>query len=723
AGIILGTAAYMSPEQAAGKTVDKRSDLWAFGVVLMEMLTGRQVFKGETVSHVLAAVLTQDPDWTTLPPGTPASIRRLLRRCLERDRRQRLSDAAMARLEIADAQTVDSSSPTERISPRRVAAMVIGSVLAGAVVATLAASAWTRPALTPMPLTRLTIALPPTLPLTASLQASSRVFAVAPDGSFLVYRAGSNGLMVVRPLDQLDASSLPGVVDVLDLAVSPDSRWICYVEGYVLKKIAVSGGAPVTLARLPSLSRGLSWIDDSSIIIGTNSPTAGLLRVPAGGGEPTVVTIPNLAQGELGHLLPSALPGGRAVLFTIGAARPDDSQIALLDLSTGQRTMLLRGGTDAQYVASGHLVYATAGGLSAVRFDVARRAVVGTPVRVIDRLGASGNGAQNASTTNAGTLIYLPEGVGDARPRLLVWVDRQGRETPITAPPRAYFTARIAPDGTRVAVSIRDQEQDIWVWDLSRQTLTRLTLDPLGDLAPTWTRDSRRIVFASTRTGVYNLYSRAADGTGADMRLTTSGNTQVPDSMTPDGAFVIGREVRTKTKADVVRVALNRGDGGATAADALVETPFDEWNADVSPDGRFIAYQSAESGQLEVYVQPYPHVANGRWQVSINGGYQPAWTRGGRELVYIDAGDHLVSVSVDTTTAIFHASRPTTLFTTTYVHKGSEEAFRSYDVSPDGQRFLMIKEGASGTAIASVPHFVVVEHWFEELKRLAPARQ
>ena len=582
----------------------------------------------------------------------------------------------------------------------------------------LALWAFTRPA-PPVaaPLTRFVITPPASLPLRLSLQGAARDFAVAPDGSFLVYRAGNQGQLVVRWLDWLDASPLAGVTSAVMPFVSPDSHWIGFVEDdLTLKKVAATGGPPVTLARLPIWPRGASWIDDA-LIIGT---TTGLLRVPAGGGEATVLTAPDRAHGEEGHVLPSALPGGLAVLFTIGAAEPQNAQVAMLDLQTGQHTTLIRGGRDAQYVASGHLVYLAGRAMSAVRFDLSRRAVVGDPVRVIDGMAGAPTGALNVAASQAGMLVYVPSGSDAVTLRSLVWVDRQGHETPIPAPPRPYQSARLSPDGTRVAVNIRDQENDIWVWDLSRQTLTRLTFDADIDLSPVWTPDGRRIVFASTRTGVYNLYAREVDGSSSDVRLTTGANTQLPDSVTADGAFVIGHEVRPRTKSDLVRFPLDPGRGAkAMAAEGLVETPFEEWNGEVSPDGRFLAYQSEESGQTQVYVRPYPRGANARWQVSSSGGMAPVWTRKGHELIYLDGAGRLTAVAVDTTASTVQTAMPVTLVTTAYAAPGP---WRAYDVSADGQRFLVMKEGAGRPQDASPPGFVVVQNWFEELKRLVPSK-
>ena len=718
-GMILGTARYMSPEQATGTHVDKRSDIWSFGVVLFEMLTGDRVFSGATMSDVIAAVLRAEPDWSALPPDTSASIRRLLRRCLEKDRTRRLDSAAAVGLELDDAGTTSAADAPPAPSPRRVVPIAIASVIGGALMAALASWLLLRPAAAP--LTRFTITPSPALPWRSSPQAAARDFAVAPDGSFLVYRAGEQGQLVVRWFDRLDASPLAGVASAVMPFVSPDSHWIGYVEeDLTLKKVAVTGGAPVTLARLPVWPRGASWVDDSTIIIGTISPMTGLLRVPAGGGEPTVLTTPDRAQGEEGHVLPSGLPGGGAVLFTIGADRPEKSQIALLDLKTGQRTTLFRGGRDAQYTASGHLVYLAGRAMSAVRFDLSRRAVVGDPVRVIDAVAASPTSALNVAVTAAGTLVFVPGDTGNQTLRSLMWVDRQGHETPIGAPARPYDSARLSPDGTRVAVSIRDQENDIWMWDLARKTLTRLTFDADVDMNPVWTPDGRRVVFASSRTGVFNLYARDVDESTPDVRLTAGANTQLPSSVTHDGAFVIGQEVRLHTRSDLVRVALAPGRGaGATAAESVVETPLDEWNGEVSPDGRFIAYESDESGQSEVYVRPYPQASNARWQVSSGGGTEPVWTRGGRELIYRVDALRLTAVPVETPGLAFRTGTPSTLAVRV---DPVSAAWRAYDVSADGQRFLVMRKPPDGLRATVPAGFVVVQNWFEELKRLVPAK-
>jgi Tol biopolymer transport system component len=484
-------------------------------------------------------------------------------------------------------------------------------------------------------------------------------------------------------------------------------------------KVAVSGGAPIALARLPLSPRGATWMDDATIIVATSSPTAGLLRVSAGGGEPTTLTTLDRAHGELGHWWPSMLPGGRAVLFTIEAESPQNAQIAVLDLQTGQHKMLVRGGADARYVTSGHLVYTSGQALYAVAFDPVQQTVMGDPMRVVDGVSVSSLGAAAATVTQAGTLAYVPRGAGNATPRSLVWVDRQGHETPVPVPAGAFVSPRISPDGTRVVVNTYDQDSDLWVWDLARKTLTRLTFDPGIDLSPVWTPDGRRVLFSSNRAGAYNPYVRAADGTGAEVRLATSTNAMYPISVTRDEAFVLGIEFKSRTAYDLVRVPLGKSATVTAPAETLLETRAAELDPEVSPDGNFIAYQSDESGRFEVYVRPYPQLSNGRWQVSTGGGTMPVWTRNGKELIYLDAATRLTAVSAETTGATFHAGTPTTLVSTAY---STPDSNRSYDVSPDGQQFLVIKEGSTSDRSGDAPQIVVIQNWLEELKRLVPAK-
>jgi serine/threonine-protein kinase len=579
---------------------------------------------------------------------------------------------------------------------------------------------------------------------------------LSPDGTHLVYVGGSSpgSQLLVRAIDQLEAVPLRGIVGAQDPFFSPDGRWVGFFTGEgggggELKKVSITGGPPVLVCRLPGppppggggggvKSRGASWGPDDTIVFATRDPGAGLLRVSAMGGEPTVLTTPDPAQGEQNHLFPSVLPDGRAVLFTITANGPvDHAQVAVLDLKTGQRKTLIRGGSQAEYVAPGYLVYASAGTLRAARFDPVRLDVLSDPVPIVEQVVTLSTGAARFSLSRQGTLAYVRGSGASEAKRSLVWVDRQAHEDPITAaPPRAYQYPRLSPDGTRVALDIRDQARDIWIWDLARQTLTRLTDAPATDEYPVWTPDSRRIIFESARAGITNLFWQAADNTGTVERLTNSPHIQVPTSISPDGTRLVFQEGMPKTGYDL-RVLRLDGSSTAPGADAapagraspsagpgagerptepLVQTIFIEYNGEVSPDGHWLAYQSNESGQDQIYVRPFPNVDSGHWQISTSGGTRPLWARSGRELFYLDRDNAMTSVPVHTTPA-FSPGNPTKLFGGRYLSASG----RTYDVSPDGQRFLMIKDNAVGDQTVA-PAIVVVLNWQEELKRLVPAK-
>jgi serine/threonine protein kinase len=717
---IVGTPAYMSPEQARGEVVDHRTDIWAFGCVLYEMLAGRRAFDGKTITDTLAAVLERAPDWGALPPSIPAPILALLRQCLQKDPRRRLHDIADARIQIDDALTAPAETSSATAS--RPAALTIASMVGGALVSALAMWLLTRPApQDSAPLARWSINASPALPPAKG----SHSIAIAPDGSFIAYVVGAGknqGRLVVRWRDRTEPTPIAGVSAATNLFVSPDSRWIGYVEisTFTLRKVAVTGGPPITLARLPGVPIGASWLDDSTAIIATNKGTTGLLRVAAGSAEPTGITELDDNHGELGHWHPSVLPGGRAVLFTIVAARPAVPQIAVVDLQTGRCTTLIQGGSDAHYVASGHLVYAWEGGLSAVRFDLKRLAVVGNAVRVLDGVVVDDSGGATAALTPTGTLVYVPGESPVVGPRSLVWVDRHGKEISIGAPPRAYVGPRLSPDGTRVAVEIRDQENDIWVWDLGRSAIRRLTDDPSIDRGPVWTPDSHQIVFASSRTG-FGLYSRAADGSGVDVRLTAGTDSQYATSITQDATTIIGYELRLRTGFDLVRFPFHPDPGAHGApmptGEKVFETPSHERNGELSPNGRFVAYQADKSGRYEIYVRPYPLVETGLWQITTGGGSCPEWTRDGRELLYLNEDQRLSAVPVDTTGSTLVVGTPAILLTTSYA---SPFAWRPYDVSLDGKRFLMIKHAAGATEAAPPQSLVIVQNWTEDLKRLLP---
>ena len=719
AGMILGTAAYMSPEQARGKPVDKRADIWAFGCVLYEMLTGQRAFDGQGVSETLARVIEREPDWARLPATLSPALRTYIRRCLQKDPRQRVQAIGDVRLALEGAfETAlpQTAAPAVVAGWRRVALAGVAAIIAsGAIIGTLVWLAARRAEPVPPRVSRLQVT--PAGAAALSIDWNERDLAITPDGSRLIYTGNQGTQIFVRALDALaPVAVFTGRVG--GLFVSPDGQWIGFRDGLgALKKVAVAGGPAVTLATMDTAgSSGATWGPDDTIIVATNSVDTGLQRVSAAGGPLTVLTRPDRAQGEADHFWPEMLPGGRAVLFTITSLTGglDAAQVAVLDLQTGARRILVRGGSHAHYVSTGHLVYAVAGTLRAVPFDLARLETRGTPVTVVPDVVTTINGGMNAVVAADGTLAYVL-GTVEGTPRTLVWVDRQGHETPIPAPPRPYLLPALSPDGTRVAVFVNDQQRDLWLWDLRRTTLTRLTSTTGVDVVQVWTPDSRRLIFTSERAGVRNLFWQAADGAGAVERLTESPDTQYPTGVSPDGRRLIFTDESPTAANDVMAIELD----ATRRVTPLVQSPFNEQNGTVSPDGRWLAYEANDSGRFEIYVRPFPEVNSGRWQVSTTGGTRPIWARSGQELVYVSPTGALMGVGVARGPS-WAATTPTLVVKEGYFTNLNWWG-RSYDISPDGQRFLMIKEGgADGTAAPA--SIIVVQHWVEELKRLVPTK-
>jgi len=732
AGMILGTAAYMAPEQAKGRPVDKRADVWAFGCVLFEMLTARRAFEGEDLTDVIAAVVRGEPDWTALPRETPEQIKLLLKRCLDKDRRSRIADVSTIRFllteTLAPAAAAPAAAPAVTAKPRHRAHVPLAAVLgltAGLLVAT-AAWAYVRSGDRPPQPMRFAIVPPPAQPLLTDFP--DHDIAITPDGTHIVYRGGSStqqAQLFVRAIDQLDARALPGIPPFIEPFVSPDGQWIAFFTGSTIMKVSITGGPPIVLCTYRGDPRGASWGPDGTIVFATSDSTIGLQSVPAGGGEPKTMSTPDRAHGEVDDVFPYVLPGGKAVLFTVTSTVSAVGQIGVLDLTTGQRKVLIRGGMQAHYVdpssgsGPGYLVYAAGGTLRGVRFDLKRLEVISDPVPIVEQLMTASTGEANFALSKNGTLVYVPGGVGGGQSarRSLVWVDRKGKEEPIKAPPRAYMYPRISPDGTRVALDIRDQENDVWVWDLARETLTRLTFDPTQDRLGIWTPDGKRIIFSSERKGGASLFWQPADGTGTAEQLTTGSDTtvQFPGSVSPDGTRMVLREDGPKTGRDVSVLALD----GKSKATPLIQTTFFEENPEISPDGHWLAYQSNDSGQDQIFVRPFPNVNGGRWQISTAGGTRPAWARNGKELFYLNPMRVLTTVPVKLTDTTFSAGNPSHVFETPYA---VPQSARTYDVSPDGQRFLMIKDAEASAATTAPSGMVVVLNWFEELKARVPVK-
>ncbi len=706
-GQILGTAAYMAPEQARGKTVDKRADVWAFGVCLFEALSGKRVFEGEDASITLASVLKSDPYWERLPDATPRKLRELLRRCLSKDPRQRLRDIGDARIEIEEAIVAPQDrEPTpgavvaEKRSPvpSGLAMLAAGAVIAGITVWTL------KPAPAPpeRPVVRSVLSAAPSVPVGGTFP--GRDLAMTPDGRVVVYL--SEGSLYVRRVDRLVGSQLAGTEGATAPFLSPDGAWVGFRSGGTLKKVSILGGPTVTLCELPDLLTGANWGADDTIVFG--SATGGLYRVSGGGGELELLVAPDRERGETAYRFPEMLPGGEAVLFTVfTSANVEQTQIVAQSLTTGERKVLFSEGAGARYVPTGHLVYGVSGTLRAVAFDAGSLEVRGNPVPVLKGVGTMPTGAVNFDFSQDGSLVYVTGGAGGGVQTALVWVGRDGGEEALLAPFRSYAHPRISPDGRRVAVSSLDEEQDVWIWDLGRETLDRLTRDPGMDMHSIWTPDSREVVYSSVRGGTFDVYQRAADGTGEVMQLTETAENLFPSSISPDGKLLIYRVGTTASDLGVLSLE------GEEPPEPLLASEFGERNGEISPDGRWLTYQSDESGEDRIYVRPFPDVDSGRIPISARGGTEPLWSPDGSELFY-RSGDSLMAVPVRTEPA-FEAGSPEVLFTGSY----SVTIGRMYDVAPDAQKFLMVKP-VETTEGGAPNHVVLVQNWFEELERLVP---
>jgi serine/threonine-protein kinase len=711
-GVILGTAAYMSPEQARGRPVDRRVDVWAFGCVLYEMLTGRRAFDAEDVPLTISRILQSEPVLELLPQAVPAPVRRTLELCFEKDARRRLSDMQDIRLALegkfdTSSLTTPVSIPVGRLQRRQIlwaagAALVVGA-LCGATV-------WiaVRPA--PPRLTRLVIPTSGSLELAPS--GASKDFALSPDGQRVAYRAATQ--IVVRALGDLEPKMLD-IGAVGGLVFSPDGQQLGFSSQGRLERVPVAGGPIVPITALDGVLRGATWTRDS-IIFATGEPSTGLQRVAVDGGEVTVLTKPDRSRGEDDHIWPEALPDGSGVLFTITSQSGglENARIGFLDLASRRITVLPFPGTHARYVQSGHIIFGSGRALYAIRFDRTKRTTSGTPVQVLSPAPILSSGAIELDVALDGTLVYLPFIAPAVVRRTPVWVDRHGRETAIgDVPPRPYRYPRLSPDGTRVAMSDGAQPSDLWVLHLSPPRIVRVTDDPADDENPAWTSDGR-LFFASTRIGsVYRLFVQPGDGTGRATSLLEGRTTQLAPKPGRNDTEVVFTEVTTVNRGDIKLLSLRTGE-----VTSLVESRADERDGEVSPDGRWLAYESNQSGRFEVYVQPFPTLGTGHvMPISADGGVQPVWARNGKELFYVAPDGGLMSVAVQTRDLTWSAGTPIKLFNGRYATSDAQVSAISpqYDTI-DGQRFLMLKDEAAVEAPASW-QFVVVQNWFEDLER------
>lgn len=711
-GLVIGTAGYMSPEQASGQATDQRADVWSFGAVLYEMLTGLPVFSGESVPHILAAVLQTDPDWGRLPENLHPRFKLLLQRCLAKKPRCRLHSIADARIELESISN-DPTGIAARTAPgteatgskiRLAAAAVAGGLLVGLAGVTL----W--PEAEPAPVNRFSYSIPQD----RGLRSVGRpVVALSPDGRRFAYN--SNDGLYLRTLGELEARRLRGTEESLtNPFFSPDGQSVAYFAGGQLKRLALGGGAPIVITDGVSNLFGASWGADGTILYGQPE---GIFRVPAAGGTPDLV-IP-VREGEMIYG-PELLPDGDSVLFSATVTSSwDEAQVVVQSLSTGERTGLVSRGSDAHYLATGHLVYALGDGLFAVAFDSEALALSGGPVSLVQgtaRFGATA--AANYGIARDGTLVYLSATVfttnllGD--PNTFVWVDRNGNEEPLAFDP-CYCAAPVAsPDGSRVALQVAPQLSmsgaDVWIYSLLQGTRARLTFEEGFQLAPLWTPDGRAIVYESRGEG---LFLRAADGTGATEQLLEAEYAE-PWAWAGNDELIFAENTTSGWDIGVLTLA----DGERRS---LLATEFNEYRPALSPDGRWLAYQSDESGQPEVYVRPYRDIDAGRWLVSSGGGQEPKWSQDGRLFFMSAAG--LMEAEASTGAVFRVETRRVVLDRERYVLLNGPA--REYDVSPDGERFLVLREPVAGPNSGepgTLAEIVIVTNWIEELKQRVPTR-
>jgi serine/threonine-protein kinase len=718
AGMILGTAGYMSPEQARGKPVDRRADLWAFGCILFEMLTGRRAFDGETVSDTLASVLKIDPAWDALPPSTPPAVRRVLRRCLTRDVERRLGHISGARVPLRE--TLDGVMDTEPAVDRPAAgpeASAWTRRLPWALVALLAVVAglaqWRAgsdsDAVHEAPLLSLLAPFPPEQAI-PGLQMG--VVALSPDGKYLALALEQDGEqhLFLRRMDREDMAPIAGTEGASTPTFSPDGKWIAYFADGKLKKVSVDGGKPITLCDSVGDNRGASWGSDDRIVFAAHY-TQGLSRVPGSGGELEPLTTLDASVGERTHRWPHAVPGHDLILFTVGAMDSpesyDEARIDALRPSTGERKNVLQGASMARYAPSGHLVFGREGFLFAVPFDVERLETRGSPVPVVENvMGMRSSGVVHADFSGDGLLAYIA-GSPRSRQSRLVWRHRDGRTEPLPAPVAGYGSPRLSPDRRRIVVpTAGDATFDVWVWDIERETPTRLTFE--GDNPDAvWSPDGERIAFASVRGGArMSTYVKAADGSGAEELLYSptaesgSGRPATQD-WSPDGRTLLYEFSDTK-QTNILAL-----DTESLETRVLLSSPAAEGGPALSPDGRWLAYHSDESGHPEVYVRPFPDMS-GRWQISDAGGMSPRWSPDGRELFY-RYGNSLYAVRITTEDGKFHADRPQALFDDV----PAATLNPNFDVL-DADTFLLVEPAGDEE---TSPGVTVVVNWLDDLER------
>jgi serine/threonine-protein kinase len=715
AGMILGTAAYISPEQVKGKRADRRSDIWAFGVVLYEMLAGDQPFQGDSVGELLADVVKGEPKFGRIPER----FRPLVTRCLVKDPRKRVQSFGETRLMLEEPEAVVPALPAT--VPSHPWSGKLGWIAAGVLAIAAAgigsvAYRSTRPA--PLkPLVRLDVDLGSDLASISNVLGASSNIALSPDGTRLAF--ASQGKLFLRKLDQPKAVELLGTESGGSPFFSPDGQWIAFFAQNKLKKIPVDGGAAVTLCDAPNANGG-SWSEDGNIVLSLNG-TEGLSRVSAAGGVPAPLT--QLAAGEDTHRFPQVLPGGKAILFTAGRSSVafDGADIQVFTFADHKVKTLHRGGTYGRYVPaskdSGYLVYVTPGTLFAVPFDPVKLEVRGNPAPVLEQVTYSpGDGSAQFAITESpsgpGTSVFTSGGVGQQQ-LTVQWLDSTGKTQPLLSKPGAYLFPRLSPDGERLAINAGS---DAWIYEARRDTMTRLTFN--GGGFPVWSPDSRYIVFYKAG----GLFWTRSDGAEQPQVLSQSVNGQVPFAFSPDGKRVIYIEAVSGAGYDILTLPVESDASGLRAGkpEPYLRTPFDEREPAISPDGRWLAYASNESGKYQVYVRAFPDTGS-KWQISSDGGLYPQFSRNGRELFFrARDSSKLFVASYAARSDAFFPEKPRV-----WVEKQMADTQLNgynYDIAPDGKRVVALMPAETPEAKQSRSQVVFLENFVDELKRKVPVK-
>lgn len=708
-----GTAAYMSPEQLGGQT-DRRSDIWSFGGVVYEMLTGHRAMPGDDITHVIAAVAKGDVDWSLLPPTVPPALTALLKRCLEKDRRRRISHVSAALAVIDDLRLADGPA-SPRLGADAPATRTRHRVLiTAALVAAALAGAGTMRALLPSTPARVaTFRIHVDATHAIDTARDSRNLAVSFDGSHVAW-VGPNGALVVRALRELDAEVLARDGSLMSPFFSHDGRWIGYFSGNgPIMKVSVSGGPASLLVQEGDngIPRGATWGEDGSVVFATNHRMSGLQITAPGSTASRVLTVPDRDAGEADHVWPEFLPGGRRVLFTITSPLEtvQSAEIAVVDRETGRYQRILSGGSQAKYLATGHLVYVGHGGVFAVPFDPDRLETTGPPSLVIPTVIGSPAGTAEFDVAGDGTLVYAEGQRQGGAQRELSWVDRNNPEPmPLGAPARAYLYPRVSSDGNQVLLDIRDQDSDVWLWDPRRATLTNVTRHPSLDRFPLWMPTGREFLFVSSRdNGLSAIYRQPLDGRGEATRVSApSVDQQTVNAVTRDGRHAI-----VDWRGDLWLLDLD----GSERMTQLFASAATEQRSALSPDQRWLAYQSDQSGQWEIYVRPWPQL-DAVTQVSSGGGIQ-AWWSPRNDLAFATPSGTLMGVTVGDNEQ--WPRRPPAKVVEEGLTNTNTGAAATFDIGAD-DRFLMVVHPRDG-GDASRRSLVVVQNWTEELKRRLPA--